>query len=1091
MGKTDRKHSIAKVTRPHTSDTLDRDRLYALLDAGRSRPLLWIAGPGGSGKSTLVSGWLEERNLPCLWYQADEADADPSTFIYYLGLAAQQATPRKKRRLPLLTHEYAAGMSAFARRFFEELFSRLPPPYILVFDNYQEIPSTSPVHDLLLKGMEVIPAGITMIMISRSEPPAQYARLRAAQQVAFVGWHELRFRQEEIEALADSMQLVTRSQQPWVTASLLYERTDGWAAGVVLLLEALRRLPADTDVPALLYRSSADSEQHFQAIFDYFASELFCKTDTSTCDFLLKSVFLPFMTVKMTRRLTATDDAGRILQRLSQTHTFTDWRSAPEPVYQYHPLFREFLLKTAAERFDVAEIAEIRRRAAALLDEAGMTGEAVELYLDAGAWDEAADLVTGEAEKLIMQGRSAVLESWLLRFPESMLDERPWTLYWLGVAKLGRCPAEGRGLLQHALRLFSSRRDETGMLLAWAAATESIYYGFDDYRQFDSWIAWLDAQKPLEMVYPSPRVALSVCISMVTALTARQPYHPDLDAWIGRLLTLFQQHRGEFASFQAVTIFAFYHYYWRGDFFMMGVQAAEIQNMAKSGAVPPLFKVVCEYLSAEVELDCKGDPGACLLHVRSALHIAGETGVMVLNEMLLGLGAYSAILTGDLVLGEEFLARLQSMLTPERKHTYCHYYYLAAFVAVMRAEYDRARDFMRLALQSAEETGFFYPLIMCLTRMAVLLHQDGEAGEADRLLERALALSTSANSAIFRYACLLEKSRIAFDRGRESDGVTLLAEALHIGAQGNYFGPLWWREHSAMARLCAKALMYGIEPEYARMLIRVNRLEPGEDAPGDWPYPVKITTLGRFELQIDGLPFRFSGKVQKKPLEMLKALAAFGGSDVPLERIIDALWPEVEGDTGHSSFKFTLHQLRKLLGDDTCIQVREGRVSANHRVCYADVWAFQCLVNRVKMAQTRQENVRDDELERLITRAMELYRGDFLSDDRSRPWIVVARERLKGQFLRLMETLYIGYERAGEWEKAARLCERGLETYEYDEDLYRRLMLCLLKLDRPSEALAVYNRCRRMLAHHLLAAPSRETVELSRIAARKTLPSDI
>lgn len=60
---------------------------------------------------------------------------------------------------------------------------------------------------------------------------------------------------------------------------------------------------------------------------------------------------------------------------------------------------------------------------------------------------------------------------------------------------------------------------KNGMLLAWAAATESIYFGFDDYREFNDWIAWLDARKPLELAYPSPRVELSICISMVTALT--------------------------------------------------------------------------------------------------------------------------------------------------------------------------------------------------------------------------------------------------------------------------------------------------------------------------------------------------------------------------------------------------------------------------------------------------------------------------------------------------------------------------------------------------------------------------------------------
>ena len=51
----------------------------------------------------------------------------------------------------------------------------------------------------------------------------------------------------------------------------------------------------------------------------------------------------------------------------------------------------------------------------------------------------------------------------------------------------------------------------------------------------------------------------------------------------------------------------------------------------------------------------------------------------------------------------------------------------------------------------------------------------------------------------------------------------------------------------------------------------------------------------------------------KKPLELLKAIIAFGGSNVATERICDALWPDADGDRALNSFKFAIHQLRRLL----------------------------------------------------------------------------------------------------------------------------------------------------------------------------------
>ena len=109
---------IAKVTLPVSSGYYPRQRLYRLLDKARKAPVLWITGPPGCGKTALVSSYIESRRIPCLWYKVDEADADLSTFFYYLGLAAAKAAPRKRKRLPLLTPERMPGLSVFAQRYF-------------------------------------------------------------------------------------------------------------------------------------------------------------------------------------------------------------------------------------------------------------------------------------------------------------------------------------------------------------------------------------------------------------------------------------------------------------------------------------------------------------------------------------------------------------------------------------------------------------------------------------------------------------------------------------------------------------------------------------------------------------------------------------------------------------------------------------------------------------------------------------------------------------------------------------------------------------------------------------------------------------
>lgn len=102
--------SVAKITRPAPTGCYPRQRLFRALDRGLKRPILWISGPPGSGKTTLVSSYVAARKLPCIWYQVDPRDGDVATCFYYLGLAARKAAPRICKALPLLTPEYLTGL---------------------------------------------------------------------------------------------------------------------------------------------------------------------------------------------------------------------------------------------------------------------------------------------------------------------------------------------------------------------------------------------------------------------------------------------------------------------------------------------------------------------------------------------------------------------------------------------------------------------------------------------------------------------------------------------------------------------------------------------------------------------------------------------------------------------------------------------------------------------------------------------------------------------------------------------------------------------------------------------------------------------
>ena len=364
-------------------------------------------GPPGAGKTTLVASYLKERKLPTLWYQLDEGDEDVASFFHYIGLSCKVAFPRLRRPLPHLSLEYRGSLATFTRRFFEDVYSRCKVDSVLVFDNCQEVPTDSQLYDVLEVALGEMPKGITCICLSRELPPPAFAQLQARQALHIFDPDRLRVTSEEVTALVRLRSQRRRAPSAAFTAKI-HEKSSGWFAGLVLLLEHA------TGEPTMENTSCHETPQ---VLFDYLAQEEMRKLSEDTQQFLTKTAFLPVMTEQIAAQLTGMRAAGRMLNRLYQTRHFTERRFETEPVYQYHPLFRDFLLSRAAQVFPAAEVKSLQLRAARLLEESNRVEAAIDLLSAAGEPSELVRLILTHAPALFAQGRIQTLEAWLAKIP--------------------------------------------------------------------------------------------------------------------------------------------------------------------------------------------------------------------------------------------------------------------------------------------------------------------------------------------------------------------------------------------------------------------------------------------------------------------------------------------------------------------------------------------------------------------------------------------------------------------------------------------------------------------------------------------------
>jgi len=190
-----------KISRPLFRNVLERTRLFNLIDDGGAQPLLWISGPAGYGKTTVISTYIDHKKTPAIWYQWDDGDKDPATFFYYLGLACRKETPRKRKPLPLYLPEYSFSPENFYLRFFEAVFDRLEPTSLVVFDNLIQKPEKYFV-DTLKCALTRMPIGAQIVILSRTDPPPDLSLQKVRNKMKVIRKDDLRLDPEEFKQLA-------------------------------------------------------------------------------------------------------------------------------------------------------------------------------------------------------------------------------------------------------------------------------------------------------------------------------------------------------------------------------------------------------------------------------------------------------------------------------------------------------------------------------------------------------------------------------------------------------------------------------------------------------------------------------------------------------------------------------------------------------------------------------------------------------------------------------------------------------------------------------------------------------------------------
>jgi LuxR family maltose regulon positive regulatory protein len=391
-----------EITPVVRNGVVSRPALFGLLDgAGR---VTEVSAPAGSGKTLLLRTWIGEAGLAgrAAWVPVQGEERDPQRFwLFVLGALRNTAAGAKLVR-PLTA---APDLDAWAlvERLLEDL-AALDDRLWLVIDDLHELRSAEALRQLELLLMRA-PVKLRFVLATRRDLGLSLHRLRLEGELTEIRAAHLRFTLDEGRALLEA----TGTELSGSALTRLYDRTEGWAAGLRLAALSLAGHP-DPE------RFAAEFSGSERTVAEYLLAEVLERQPEPVRRMLLRTSVLERVNGELADLLAGESGGERVLQRLEQAGAFVSSLDARRSWFRYHQLFAD-LLQLELRGSASAELPALHAAAAAWFAEHGHPVEAVRHAQSAGDWGLAARLLSDHWYGIFLNGQGATAHELLARFP--------------------------------------------------------------------------------------------------------------------------------------------------------------------------------------------------------------------------------------------------------------------------------------------------------------------------------------------------------------------------------------------------------------------------------------------------------------------------------------------------------------------------------------------------------------------------------------------------------------------------------------------------------------------------------------------------
>lgn len=1072
--------TLPKVQPPKLGAITARRRIVDTLAKAAANSAVWLHAAGGTGKTTAAASLIASARKPVMWVHLDAGDGEPQSFFHFLQLAAAAINAKGSVNLPVFSPEFSDNLDSFSRRYARALIALgAANGAALVLDNLQDVADNSAVHGIIATLCEELAGAWLVLLVSRSAPSAEYSRLLGQGRLALVPQETIIFTADELKAVLHLRGIADEQRIAEIT-----DRSHGWVAGALLL--SMQSHNAATQALPFDRPAQADSG----VLFNYFAQEAMKRLGNEDARLLMRTCFLVSVSPAAAKTLAGHDDAEARLEQFVHRGIFTIRLGGGGARYRYHDLFRAFLRQEAAKHFTVADLRELKLASAAMLESADDAHETVDLLIACEAWEEIIGLMGRHADALLASGRYQFVINTLRALPEATLRAQPWMLLLLGQCLRYADQFIAVDALEQAYRAFDRAGDHLGCLVSTANVIVAIYLRQESFGELQRYVKRLHALSGRSFVFASARSEIE-CLYAMLLHPAAETTHDDRVRLTGRIAELVEA--VEDPNFQLYALTSIVEQAWRMRVFEHVDLATSIvaRNALEQRASPTvvlkwyfhLITYESMYGNTAAAISCveRGDALAALSNEERAIYD------MLLLKMEVACDA------GDADRAEKMCSGLKKYWSPKNLNSKFAHHIFTGRIALLRG--DGA-----LAVMAASEGAAIIALMGGVANRhpaSFMIEAGGEALRGD--FEAALAVcerfrpNFTGDSEIVCdiFAACIEALRAL--RDPYINPVAALTKAMSMAREHRF--PLFLRHANSLTQeLCATALRAEIETEFVCDVIRRRRLSPPSTAITNWPWPVRLYTLGRFEIVArDGETVAARG--QQRGMQLLQALVALGGESAPVDVLVSKIWPGDGRQGTQQVFDTTLHRLRKQLGSDTSILLADRALTLNRAEVWVDAFSLDARLDLLERDADGENHAK------VLGEIVAEYRGHFLAHVAGNPWTDSFRNRLWRKLKRALMhevaqlTPIAGYgatdaSAVGNTDRAADILHFIAERDPLAEDAYEALMRHYARAGRVVDALQIYARYVRTLEVQLGLEPSANLRTLAdKLRADRSVPA--